>query len=254
MIFLGITLKLSEGQKELRPSEKSLREFFIREPFSPFELKKYKEILDDLLKIINILEFIDIQTTNQNEITKWLQLIELYTNQYPKFAVVTYFFINNLDIDNNLEDFLVSLVRYIYYQGSTTRVKFEIYTIIKQISLNQRVNDYYVDVDISFFNQLGRLKYGFALLGFYMEKNKPLSNYHIDKLISLRDENQLPEDWPNIDINEIIDSLGNFIVIETPKKNIPFSKKIEFYKNSQLYEKEPFFIQLTYKSFKDRDL
>jgi uncharacterized protein with ParB-like and HNH nuclease domain len=242
------------GLQGITTSEKSLREFFGRESFSPFETKKYKEILSDLFKIIEALEFINKQKEKENELAKWLQLIESYTNQYPKFAVVTYLFVNDFSSDNYFVDFLKSLVRYVYYQGSTTRVKFEIYNIIKQVCSKQKIAGYYQDLNLQDFNQLGRLKYGFALLAFYVNRENSLSYYSIDKLISLSDKNQLSGDWINAEIEELIDSIGNFVVLDIPKRNTLFNKKIEYYKSSNIYENEPFFLpSFTYENFKNRD-
>jgi uncharacterized protein with ParB-like and HNH nuclease domain len=242
------------GLQGITTSEKSLREFFGRESFSPFETKKYKEILSDLFKIIEALEFINKQKEKENELAKWLQLIESYTNQYPKFAVVTYLFVNDFSSDNYFVDFLKSLVRYVYYQGSTTRVKFEIYNIIKQVCSKQKIAGYYQDLNLEDFNQLGRLKYGFALLAFYVNRENSLGYYSIDKLISLSDKNQLSGDWINAEIDELIDSIGNFVVLDIPKRNTLFNKKIDYYRSSKIYENEPFFLpSFTYENFKNRD-
>lgn len=242
------------GIQGITTSEKNLREFFVREKFSPFETKKYREILDDLFKIIEALEFINKEKEKENELAKWLQLIDSYTNQYPKFAVVTYLFINDFALDNYFIDFLKSIVRYVYFQGSTTRVKFEVYTIIKQVCYKQKISGYYQNLNLEDFNLLGRLKYGFALLAFYVNREKSLSYYSIDKLISLSDKNQLPEDWVNAEIDELIDSLGNFVVLDIPKRNISFNKKIDYYRSSTIYENETFFLpSFSYENFKNRD-
>lgn len=244
------------GLEGITSSEKNLREFFNKEKSSPFNIKKYKEILNDLFKIIEILEYINRNRIKENELAKWLQLIEIYTNQYPKFAIVTYLFINNIVSDNDylFINFLKSLVRYVYYQGSTSRVKFEIYTIIKQVCHNQKINDYYFDLDSDYFTQLGRLKSGYALLAFYINKDKALSNYSIDKLISLSDALQLSESWIDIKIEELTENLGNFVVLDIAKKNIPLNKKIDYFKTSKLYENDPFFTDsFTYGKFLNRD-
>jgi len=160
------------GKQGISSSEKNLREFFIREKYSPFGLKKYKEVLDDLFKIIEILQFINQERLKGNKHSKWLQIIEAYTNQYPKFAVVVYLFVNGFSINENLISFLKSLIRYTYFYGSTTRVKFEIYSIIKQICSNKEIDNYYADVNVEYFKYLGRLKYGYAILAFYLSNEK----------------------------------------------------------------------------------
>ncbi|WP_420572480.1 DUF262 domain-containing protein [Kordia sp.] len=244
------------GKNKITSSEINLREFFVREHFSPFELKKYKEIMKDLFTITEVLEFINQNKNTETELAKWLQLIESYTNQYPKFAVVTYLFTNGLEINPQLINSLTSIVRYVYYQGSTTRVKFEIYNIIKQICSKQEIGNYYVNhIDISHFNHLGKLKYGFALLAFYSNREKAIQNFNVDKIISLKDQTYLTQSWKNTDLETITDDLGNFAVLDIPKRNVSLIKKIEYYKSSQLLE----IINLnlhdfTFDRFKNRDL
>ena len=151
------------GKEGITTNEINLRDFFISKTYSPFELKNYNKILDDLFAIIEILNYIEQTKREKSELSKWLQIIDIYTNQYPKYAVVTYFFINKIRDEKQDILFLQSLVRYAYYQGSTTRVKFEIYTIIRQICNNKKIDNYYKEVSIDHFDYLGRLKYGLSI-------------------------------------------------------------------------------------------
>jgi len=219
------------GNEGITSSEISLREFFTKEKFSPFELKTYKEVLNDLFKITEILELINQKKNQEEKLTKWIQLIEAYTNQYPKYALVTFLFKNSF-LDNRLIPFLKSLIRYVYSKGSTTTVKFEIYNIIKQVCSNHNINDYYQDFEINDFDYLGRLKYGFSLLSFYLNHDKALSNYNVDKIINFHDKDNLVETWKDVNLEDIIDTLGNFVVLDIPKKNISFSKKNAYYNKS----------------------
>ncbi len=242
------------GKEKITSSEIGLREFFVRKKYSPFELKKYKEILGDLFKIIEILEFINIEKHEKNNIAKWFQLIEVYTNQYPKFAVITYLFVNGLYLDSKLLSFLKSLIRYVYYKGSTARVKFEIYNIIKRVCSHQNLNSYYEDVDLNYFDYLGRLKYGYALLSFYLIYDNSLSYYSIDKIINLKDRSVLKNDWYNIDLDYVIESLGNFVVLDIRKRNISLLNKKQYYSESNLKYVEGIFTpEFSYENFKKRD-
>lgn len=243
------------GREGITSSEKNLREFFTRETYSPFELKKYKEILDDLFRILEILEFISQEKNKGEEFAKWIQIVEAYTNQYPNFAIVTYFYENGFNVDDRTIKFLKSLVRYIYLQGSTTTVKFEIYTMIKQICNQQNISEYFKEVNLDSFDSMGRLKFGYSLLSFYLRQEKPLRTYNIDKLINLKDKGYLNYDWENIDLENVIDSLGNFIVLDIPKKYISFDRKEIYYQNSDIEEvKQILSSGFSYNSFKKRDI
>lgn len=245
------------GKQGITTTEISIREFFINEKYSPFELKKYKDVMSDLFKIIGILELINIEKIRKTKIAKWLQVLEAYTNQYPKLAIVNYLFVNELLTDDSLEDFLLSLIRYVYFQGSTTTVKFEIYNIIKRTSQKEMTELYLKsDVTSDYFNNLGRLKKGFALLAFYLNESYALPSYNIDKIITLNDKASLTDDWNEADLSVLIDSLGNFIVLDIPKKGNSVSEKAKYFTTSELKEVKSIFINggLSYESFKNRDL
>ena len=223
------------GKEGITSSEINLRRFFTIEKYSPFKLKKYKEILNDLFRIVEVLEYINQEKKKTNQLSKWIQLIEIYTNRYPKIALVVYLY-NNQNRENFDYSILESIVRYSYYYGSTTKIKFGIYTIIKQISLQQSVNPYYrEEIDIDYFDYLGSLKFGYALLAFYSNREKSLEKYSVDKLVNLKDKKSLVSlNEKNIEDN--INILGNFIVLDIPKKNKSFDKRVEYYKNSSLPE------------------
>jgi len=244
------------GKEGITSSETNLREFFTNERFSPFELKKYKDILNDLFKIIEILELINQEKIKQTEIAKWLQIIEAYTNQYPKYAIVNYLFVKEQALDENFVSFLKSLTRYIYFQGSTSTVKFEIYNIIKQVSWNIDVSQYYKEeISADFFNYLGRLKKGLALIAHYLQDPKALPTYNLDKIINLKDKKLLSEDWNEIELSSIIDLLGNLIILDMPKKNIPFNRKHEYFTKSSIQEIKALFKNgnFTYNDYRERE-
>lgn len=241
------------GNEKITSSEINLRRFFTIEKYSPFKLKKYKEVLDDLFRVVEVLEFINIERTKETELSKWIQLIEAYTNRYPKLALVVYLYhhMNDIKIDYTL---LESIVRYTYYYGSTTKVKFGIYTIIKNISSGISVDSYYrSDIDVEYFNYLGNLKYGYALLSFYIGKDKALQAYSIDKIIHLKDKKYL-YNWNDKEIDESVNTLGNFVVLDIPKKNISFSKRAKYYESSSIKEVQHLFDNINYIELKERDL
>lgn len=244
------------GKEGITSSETNIREFFTTEKFSPIVLKKYKEVLSDLFKVIEILELLNQEKVKSTESAKWLQVVDAYSNQYPKYAIVNYLFSKTQRIDKTFENFLRSLIRYIYYQGSTSTVKFEIYNIIKQTSSGQEIDSYLKeDISPAYFNYLGRLKKGFALLAFYLKEQKALPTYNIDKIVSLKDQKSLTDDWLNIDLDTVVDSLGNFVVLDMPKKESTFPKKPEYFSKSKIDEVRSLFKNghFTYNDFNQRD-
>lgn len=244
------------GKEGITSSEKNIREFFSTEKFSPIILKKYMEVLSDLFKIVEILEMLHQESAKATAIAKWLQVIEAYSNQYPKYAIVNYLFVNNLQSDEYFESFLKALIRYTYYQGSTSTVKFEIYNIIKQISSGEPISSYTrADVNPNYFKYLGRLKKGYALLAFYVTERAALPTYYVDKIVGFKDKTSLHEDWAQVPLEDVVDSLGNFVILDIPKKELSFSRKAEHFSRSRIDEVRSIFKNgiFTYDDFRDRD-
>jgi len=242
------------GEQGITSNEINLREFFTTKDYSPFSLKKYKEVMDDLNQIIDILEYINQEKQQSTVFAKWIQLIDAYTNQYPKFALVVYLY-KNQNYTNLDYGMLESIVRYAYYMGSTTKIKFETYAIIKKICNNEPIENYYQDVNTAYFDYLGNLKYGYALLAFYSDREKALEKYYIDKIISLKDEKSL--NWEDEKLDEFINSLGNFIVLDIPKKNLTLERKIAYYQtsgNRLIQQDSQRLLTLQYSAFKQRDI
>jgi len=241
------------GEQGITSSEINLREFFTMKDYSPFNLKKYKDVMDDLNRIIDVLEFINQEKQQKSELAKWLQLIEAYTNQYPKFALIVYLY-RNRDSEQLNYSILESIVRYAYYNGSTSTIKFEIFNIIKKICDNGTVDSYHKEVFIEYLDNLGYLKYGYALLAFYADKKESLNTYSIDKIINLKDKKNL--NWKDNEVDDFVNSLGNFIVLDMPKKNLSIDKKIAYYqtsKNEKINQDIIFLSSLKNEDFINRD-
>ena len=199
--------------------------------------------MTDLLKITLLLKKYDEKKKEETELAAWLQLIDIYSNRYPKYAIITYLFKYGFSEEIELIHVLKSVVRYCYFKGSTSSIKFGIYIIIKQISSGERIKDYYQDdVDSDQFNYLGRLKYGYALLAHYLENPICIPDYKTDRLLTLRDEDNLSEDWNNHPLSTHIDDLGNLVILDIHKKNEKYSDKIDYYLNTKNEELKKFLI------------
>lgn len=206
-------------------NEISMREFFAG-PNSPISRNTQTEIIKDLLKITSLLREYDDRKNEKTELAAWLQLIDIYSNRYPKYAIITYLFKYGFSNEQELIHVLKAVVRYSYFMGSTSSVKFGIYIIIKQISFGEHVKDYFQDdVEFEQFNYLGRLKYGYALLAHYLENPICIPDYETDRLLTSRDANNLPEDWNGYSLSMHIDDLGNLAILDIHKKNKKYLDK-----------------------------
>jgi len=244
------------GRKGKTTTEINLRDFFTKLDYSPFNSENYKTILDNLFKLVEIITFINEEKEKATELAKWLQLIELYSNQLPKIALVVYLFERGYE-NKELIEFSKRLVRYTYYEGSTTSIRFDIYNMIKNISLGKEIDKYIKkDVSAKEFNYLGGLKNGYALLSFYVTEDKALKYYFIDRIITYLDKKYLSRYWNKEDIEKANNSLGNFVILDIKKKSIPINKKKDYYKKSKLSEiKEVSNLleNFTYEEFLKRD-
>lgn len=247
------------GAEGITVNEKNLREFFIRESFSPFSFESYSVIMNNLFRILEILEYLNQEKSQSTEIGTWLHILDAYTNQYPKYAIVNYLYVNDWKENNNVEfiSFLKSLVRYVYFQGSTTTVKFEIYNIIKQTSQKINIGPYYrPDISIEYFNSFGRLKKGFALLAHYLMSHIPISVYAIDKLIEAKEFEAKKFEWGGDLTYSDVDNLGNIVILDIPRKIQLWDKKREYYKNSEIHSVTSLsnYKELSYQLLSERDM
>jgi uncharacterized protein with ParB-like and HNH nuclease domain len=243
-------MHIIRGKEGITSSEINLRKFFSDMPYSPFRHKKYKEIMEDLFKIIEVLEIINSSKPK----SKFIQLIDIYTNQYPLIVLISYIFKNGyVDFDN--DKFIKNLIRYIYFQGSTTKIKFETYNLIKAIFKNIDTKEYFYDVDIEYLTKLGNLKNGYTLLGYYL-KNSVLDTVYIDKIVTLKDKNYLVNyyNWNEKEVDEFNNSLGNFVVLDIAKKNLPLEKKVNYWLENSKLDYIKYLNSLEYDFLKQRDI
>lgn len=125
--------------------------------------------MEDLNKILSILKYLNKHRGDDEKIGTWLQIISAYTNQYPTYAIVVYLYYHEVNTDTEKRDFvyfLQSLIRYCFNMGSTTSVKFNIYSIIKTIANKGVIDPYYINASSNALSHLGRLQNGFVLLAY----------------------------------------------------------------------------------------
>lgn len=248
------------GRERITTNEKRLREFFSNESYSPLKTQGYKEVLEDLDKILSILKYLNTHRGDGDELGAWLQIINAYTNQYPTYAIIVYLYYHDVNTEAETRqfiDFLQSLVRYCYYMGSTTTVKFKIYEFIKVIANKGTINPNYMpEITPDYFTHLGRLQNGYALLAYYLETGKPIPvKFTIDKVVNLRDEDLLGEDWSGHNMSDICNSIGNLVVLDLPKRYYSVVDKYAYYEQSEsdyvkdVFKKPTF----SYEDWKERN-
>ncbi|QKF67464.1 DUF262 domain-containing protein [Arcobacter venerupis] len=166
---------LARGLKGIRGSEIGLRDFFEKMEYSQFKNKSYYEIMEDLNSIVDAVEFFEKRKKQAgDELAKWFQLIDLYTNSYPKDTIIIYLVENDLNDELMTINFSKFLVRQSYSKGSTAQIKYDMYDLIVKIVHKELDNSFEINFNLP--NLFGKLDKGFGLLGVYLNP-KQLSVY-----------------------------------------------------------------------------
>ena len=244
---LGITIDdlfryyyhIVRGGMGIVTAEKGLRDFFQNDPKSPFKKGDYAKILTALTDVLTVLSDCEDKKSENTRTAAWMQVLYAYTNQYPVYALVCYLYFNKDYSDSELLDIVMKLVRYCYWKGSTTSVKFEIYNVIYNVAHQEKIADYMCkEIASDMWMKPGKLTKGLSLLSFYM--NNPdcgaIQNVNVDKIIKPVDVTMLGKDWEEVDLNESLNSLGNYIVLDMPKRSTPFNRRYSSYLTSSLPE------------------
>lgn len=199
------------GRKGITTSEISLRDFFINSENAPLVVVNYDEIMRDLQKIVNILDYLSDARQVKDKVSVWLQILDAYTNVYPWYAVVVYLYVNGTTKKAQFVDFLQNLVRYCYHYGSSTSVKFGIYTIIKIVSYTSMYQIIYPETKESDFEYLGRLRNGLVLLNHYLQNQDiVLLSYHISKIYKHSMNLEEQGDWRYADWDKVDSLIVNY--------------------------------------------
>lgn len=218
------------GQHSITSNEKRLRDFYTREDISPLKLSTHTEILDDLARIIDTISQLEHYGQQPTRLGAWLQILKAYTNQYPWYALITYVYKNIADINDHkdkLQEFIEKLVRFCYISGSTTTIKYEIYSIIAKVMNDEYIPDYYTDpADLNLqplIKNPRRLKNGLTLLAFYLEnpKQTALLDINVDRIIKSCDIDYCRENKLAASLNE----LTNYMVTDIPKRTLPYDNR-----------------------------
>lgn len=226
------------GQEGETNNEGSLREYLTTNKNSALNAKSYNEVISDLTTITDILYWLNAPDQLPRDIARWLQLINQYTNQYPKYALVNYLFVEGFGNDAKLKRFLKSIVRYYYYRGATIQVKYETYKINRLVAERSPITSYDCsDITPEYFDHLGLLRNGYALLAYYlMNPDAYVSSVYFDKLIYNGDMYNLPSDWQDKSYEDIKNNIANIIVLDIPKKSMRIKYKGDYYTNSKIKE------------------
>lgn len=234
-------LRGKDGQTN---NESGLREYFTGTGNSALSIRTYDEIIEDLNYIIYFISWMQSQKNAQSPYGRWLQVLDLYTNQYPKYALVNYLYYYGFEDSEYLLSFIEMLVRYYYYRGATLQVKYETYRLNKMIAIDEKVPQYDCsDFDPTSLERIGLLRNGFALLAYYLQNpDSYIENVFFDRAVYEREFVMLPADWQSVDYENVRNNIANIIALDLPKRNFrTLQQKGLYYSTSKIREVRRFF-------------
>ena len=234
-------LRGKDGQTN---NESGLREYFTGTGNSALSIRTYDEIIEDLNYIIYFISWMQSQKNAQSPYGRWLQVLDLYTNQYPKYALVNYLYYYGFEDSEYLLSFIEMLVRYYYYRGATLQVKYETYRLNKMIAIDEKVPQYDCsDFDPTSLERIGLLRNGFALLAHYLQNpDSYIENVFFDRAVYEREFVMLPADWQSVDYENVRNNIANIIALDLPKRNFrTLQQKGLYYSTSKISEVRRFF-------------
>lgn len=203
------------GLHGIKTPEIGLRDFFKKTRYSPFKTKSYNAIMDDLFNIVQAIDFFDKTQKHQNEeLSKWFQLIDLYSNNFPKDLIFVFLAKNLAQYDEiKFIKFTKNLVRYCYFQGATSNIKQYIFDLTIK-TMHDELEEYYPeDPKSKSYDYFGKLYKGFGLLSLYANnEQKSIYPYY---LIRMRD---LVSFW-NDDYYSF-DCVGNLLATDLSKAEL----------------------------------
>lgn len=225
------------GRNGITTAEKKMRDFFLKEEFSPLLTLPYYDVMDDLFKILDTIEFITKEKQNiSTELGAWIFLVCNYSNGLPFTALLSYLFEYGTDDKNNIISFCKKIVRYSYSQGATFSIKFTIYSVIADIFSHRIVKDFYVGTSTAdIVDNPGRLREKLMYLYYFLSCQNQQEYLTVDKIYNAKDWQDLDKDV-RLKHESAYDSLGNYIILDCPRKTTLFSRRCKSYSQSKLDE------------------
>jgi|GEM_PF-352530 len=277
------------GYNEEIGTEIGLRAFFSQEIeneknqkpyYRPLRKQDYQDVMQNLYKIAIVMDTFNQCIKNgydnqhrYSEFTKWFQVIDAYSNSYPRFVIFVYLYYNSsLDNsdklilnDNQIDDLLLlsqNIIRYSYPHTSSMKIKFEIFKMIREIANNRKYNfadkieKLKKDDFFSLRVQDGR-KNGLTLLAIYLDKQQQaVDEYYFHTIITNQNKKDLNQTWTDEKIKSSISSIGNLLLTDFKRKTQALNQRVEAYKTSKVIDLQNLSTKLSdfnYNDFKERE-
>lgn len=217
------------GQKGKTNSESKLRDFFLNDKDSPMTYMNHAEIMDNLHKVVDSMERLSFYNNDDCEVSGWIQVLNVYSNIFPRYALIAYLFKYTKPEATHFLQYVKSIARYVYYTGSTTSVKFGIYTIIQRMSQDFPLeHNFRTDFQISDLSSSSRLLNGLSLIAYYQAGNSTIKHPIIEKFVYESEVSvaSMTKEFTGFDYDKVY-ALANYIVLEKSVRGQKVSERIK---------------------------
>lgn len=252
-------LRIIRAQNNQTTSEPNLRNFFLNHDISPFKTKKWKNIMNDLNSIGDVLEKIDTLKYSSAKTALLYQVLQAHSSAIPLSAMVVFVY-STLESDDSQQeqkvvDFLEFLVKICYAHDPAQDIKYKIFDINVKIMNKRQMILQNGELSDDFFDERRRLRNGFVMLYHYLTEDnwnslKITFPLNVERIVRQSDTTA-HWDWPNETIKYDIEDMANFSIIDFPKTYKSLSERSLLYNSSSLNSVAKILRGKTYYSYND---
>ena len=252
-------LRIIRAQNNQTTSEPNLRNFFLNHDISPFKTKKWKNIMNDLNSIGDVLEKIDTLKYSSAKTALLYQVLQAHSSAIPLSAMVVFVY-STLESDDSQQeqkvvDFLEFLVKICYAHDPAQDIKYKIFDINVKIMNKRQMILQNGELSDDFFDERRRLRNGFVMLYHYLTEDnwnslKITFTLNVERIVRQSDTTA-HWDWPNETIKYDIEDMANFSIIDFPKTYKSLSERSLLYNSSSLNSVAKILRGKTYYSYND---
>lgn len=234
-------LRILRAQNNQTTSEPNLRNFFLNHDISPFKTKGWRDIMDDLNSIGDVLETIDALKYSSAKTALLYNILQVHSSAIPISSLVVFIYKMNVSDDKSQEQriilFLENLIKICYAHDPAQDIKYRIFDLNARI-MNDRAFTFCIDIDIedNFFEDRRRLRNGFVMLYHYLieknwESSKLSHTINVERIVRPNDIAAHPN-WPNETLAYDTENIANFTIIDFPKTYKLLSDRSKLYNSS----------------------
>ena len=252
-------LRIIRAQNNQTTSEPNLRNFFLNHDISPFKTKKWKNIMNDLNSIGDVLEKIDTLKYSSAKTALLYQVLQAHSSAIPLSAMVVFVY-STLESDDSQQeqkvvDFLEFLVKICCAHDPAQDIKYKIFDINVKIMNKRQMILQNGELSDDFFDERRRLRNGFVMLYHYLTEDnwnslKITFPLNVERIVRQSDTTA-HWDWPNETIKYDIEDMANFSIIDFPKTYKSLSERSLLYNSSSLNSVAKILRGKTYYSYND---